>query len=122
MSILIAAEEKPSALGSILPLLILAPIAYVLIVPQRKQKKKQQEMMAALGVGDEVVTSGGIYGTVTYLEDNVAHISVDTDVVIRVTKSSLTRMTPTDPADVDLTDDADDEPPAKAPKGSKTGS
>jgi hypothetical protein len=44
-----------------------------------------------LGVGDEVVTAGGIYGTITYIEDGIAHVEVDTDVVIRVTIASITR-------------------------------
>lgn len=100
----LAAEQKTSALGSILPLLILAPLAYVLIVPQRKQKKKQAEMLASLGVGDDVVTSGGIHGYVTFLEDNVAHVAVDTDTVIRVSKTALTRLTTTPP---ERDDDAD---------------
>lgn len=104
--LIFAAEQKANALGSLLPLLILAPLAYVLIVPQRKQKKKQAEMMASLKVGDEVVTSGGIHGSVNFLEDNIAHVLVDTDVVIRVTKSALTVRPSGDDA-VDVTDHAE---------------
>jgi preprotein translocase subunit YajC len=116
MYFVMAAEQKTSALGSILPLLILAPIAYVLIVPQRKQKKKAAEMLASLGVGDEVITSGGIYGTITFLEDNVAHLAVDTDVVIRVSKSSITRQSTTPAADdsTDSDDDGEDEATSKS--------
>ena len=81
---ILGATSQGSALGGLLPLLILAPLIYMMIVPQRKAKKKQAEMLASLNVGDDVVTSGGIHGFITFLEDNVAHVQVDTDVVIRV--------------------------------------
>lgn len=125
------AQENQSSGGSLIIFLpVLALLVYMMIVPQRKQKKKQAEMMAALRVGDEVLTSGGIYGTVSFLEDKVAHIVVDTDVVIRVTKSSLTRLTPTTDDDaedtaadvVDATGTADGEaeaPPSKSSKSPK---
>ena len=45
-----------------------------------------------LKVGDEVMTTSGIYGTISYLEDNIAHLVVDTDVVIRVSKTSVNRL------------------------------
>lgn len=79
-------------MGSLLlPLLLLGPLVYMMVVPQRKQKKQHAEFVASLGVGDEVVTSGGIHGTVTFVEDSVVHVEVDTDVVIRVSKASLAR-------------------------------
>ena len=86
----------------------------MMIVPQRKAKKKQAEMLASLNVGDDVVTSGGIHGYITFLEDNVAHVQVDTDVVIRVNKSALTRTSPTVDAEPELddSDDSDDAPSA----------
>jgi len=41
-----------------------------LIRPQRKKEKQAQAMVAALKVGDEVVTMGGIKGTVVHIKDN----------------------------------------------------
>ena len=103
LSSIIAEESSSGGLGGlILPLLLLGPLMYMMIVPQRKQRKKQAEMLASLAVGDEVITSGGIHGTVNFLDDAVAHVEVDTDVVIRVSKSALTRVAP---AVVDVTDD-----------------
>ena len=101
---------------------------YMMIVPQRKQRKKAAEMLASLKVGDEVVTSGGIHGVVTFLEDSVGHVEVDTDVVIRVSKSALTRVSTdagaeAEPEVTDVTDrsapadaDAADGPAASRPK------
>lgn len=93
LSILAQGDNKSG--GSLFSILILvlplAAMAYLFIVPQRKQKQKQADFLSKLGVGDEVVTSGGVYGVITHLEDDVAHLEVDTDVVIRVSKGSLAR-------------------------------
>jgi len=43
---------------------------FLLIRPQRKEAKKQKEMIAAIGKGDEIVTSGGIIGTVVRAEED----------------------------------------------------
>jgi preprotein translocase subunit YajC len=89
---ILAAESKGNPIVSLLVLgLPIAAIFYLMVIPQRKAKAKQQAFLSKLGVGDEVVTSGGIYGTITYLEGGVAHLEIDTDVVIRVAVSSLTR-------------------------------
>jgi preprotein translocase subunit YajC len=89
---ILAAEQKGNPLVSLLVLgLPIAAIFYLMVIPQRKQRAKQQAFLSKLGVGDEVVTSGGLYGTITHIEDGVAHLEVDTDVVIRVAVSSLSR-------------------------------
>jgi preprotein translocase subunit YajC len=89
---LIAQEKSGGGLTGILILVLpLAALMYLMIIPQRKQRQKQAQFVSNLGVGDEVVTAGGIYGTITYMEDGVAHLEVDTDVVIRVSVASVTR-------------------------------
>jgi preprotein translocase YajC subunit len=62
-----------------------------MVIPQRKQRAKQAAFLSKLGVGDEVVTNGGMYVTITNIEEGVAHLEVDTDVVVRVAVSSLSR-------------------------------
>lgn len=88
------AQEDPQG-GSIFSLLILvlplAALFYLMIVPQRKQRAKHQAFVSSLKVGDEVVTTGGIYGTINLIEDDVVHLEVDTDVVVRVSLGSLAR-------------------------------
>ncbi len=89
---LLAAEEKSGGIFSILILVLpLGALLYLMVIPQRKQRAKHAAFVSSLGVGDEVVTAGGIYGTITYMEDGIAHVEVDTDVVIRVTIASITR-------------------------------
>ena len=88
----IIAAEQQSGGSFIIFISGIALMGYLLIVSPRKQKKKQAEMMSSLKVGDEVMTTSGIYGTISYLEDNIAHLVVDTDVVIRVSKTSVNRL------------------------------
>ena len=79
--------------GGLFSLLVLGlplgALFYLMVVPQRKQRAKQAEFLAKLGVGDDVITSGGIYGTITDLEDGVAHLEINSDVVIRVLPSLI---------------------------------
>ena len=81
--------------GGLQLIFLLLPVAMLvfLLVPQRKQRKQQQEFLSRLGVGDEVVTSGGMYGHINFIEEDtgIVHLEIDTDVVIRMTKASLTR-------------------------------
>ena len=57
-------------------------------------------MLRKLDVGDEVITTGGIVGVITFVEDDLFHLEVDTDVVIRIAKSAVARSTAEpDPAD-----------------------
>lgn len=53
-----------------MPLLLIVLIFYVLLIlPERKRRKKLQELVNNLKVGDKVVTTGGIYGTILSLRD-----------------------------------------------------
>jgi preprotein translocase subunit YajC len=60
-----------SALGGLVPLIMMLVLFYFLIiVPQRRQQAKVQQMLAALKVGDKVVTNGGLYGTITIVRED----------------------------------------------------
>jgi preprotein translocase subunit YajC len=92
ISILAATENQGGGLLSILILVLpLAALFYLMIIPQRKQRQKHQTFVASLSEGDEVVTSGGLYGVITHIEGGIVHLEVDTDIVVRVALSSVTR-------------------------------
>ncbi len=50
--------------------LIIVVFYFFLIRPQKKKEKQMQEMLNAIQVGDDVLTIGGIYGTVTRIKDD----------------------------------------------------
>ncbi|MFN8109447.1 MAG: preprotein translocase subunit YajC [Thermoleophilia bacterium] len=92
-----------------------AVMYFVLIIPQRKLRAQQAATLRALSPGDEVVTAGGIYGTVTEVEDGeTLLLEVAEDTEIRVAKASVTRIITDVPegAAADTPADPPGEPPA----------
>ncbi|WHH59029.1 preprotein translocase subunit YajC [Petroclostridium sp. X23] len=74
-------------------ILIFAVFYFILILPQRRKDKKMKEMLAALKVGDEIVTIGGIYGKVISIKDDVLTIEVGADKTkLRVARWSVRSM------------------------------
>ena len=66
-----AAPGGASALMQLAPLVLMfAAMYFLLIAPQRKKQKEHEKMLTQLQPGDEVVTSGGIYGTITSVKDD----------------------------------------------------
>ena len=60
-----------------------------LIAPQRSKAKKHAAMLDALKSGDKVVTSGGIYGTVTGVDDTKVQLKIANQVTIEVAKAAI---------------------------------
>jgi len=68
-------------------------ILYFLIMrPQQKQQRQLQEMLKNLKKGDEVVTAGGIYGTIIDLEEHIVGLKVAEGTKIRVERSRIGRV------------------------------
>lgn len=66
-----AAPSGASTLMSMLPLVLMFGAMYfLLIAPQRKKQKEHEKMLTTLKAGDEIVTTGGIYGTITSVKDD----------------------------------------------------
>ncbi len=63
--------EAGAGLLSLLPFVLIFVLFYFLIIlPQRKRQKQIQQMLDNLKVGDKVITSGGIYGTITMVRED----------------------------------------------------
>ncbi len=90
---ILAQQEGGNPLSLLIIVIPMAAILYMTIVPQRKQRQRQADMLRKLDVGDEVITTGGIVGVITFVEDDLFHLEVDTDVVIRIAKSAVARTT-----------------------------
>lgn len=88
---LLAQESGGNPIGLLILLLPIAAIIFLTVVPQRRQKQKQAQLMQSLAVGEEVVTIGGIHGVVNHIEDDVVHLEVDDDVVIKLGLGAVSR-------------------------------
>ncbi|MBS5037312.1 MAG: preprotein translocase subunit YajC [Fusobacterium sp.] len=67
----------------------IAIIYFFMILPNKKKQKKQKEMMDSLKEGNEIVTIGGIKGTVSSVEDDYLQIRVDKGVNLTIRKSAV---------------------------------
>ena len=91
-------------------LALLAVAFFVLIVrPQRRQMAARRALIASLEVGDEVITAGGIYGTVRELTDTTLLVEVAPGVMLTLAREAVSGRPPAPPA-IDLADTDDDEP------------
>ena len=64
---------------------------FLMIRPQKKRQKELKEYRDNLKKGDKVITAGGIYGTIAEVKENYVLLEVDTNVKIRVDKSTLVK-------------------------------
>lgn len=62
---------------------------FLLIAPQRKRQKEHAKMIEALQTGDEVMTNGGIYGTITNVKEDRFVIKIADNTKIEVNKSCI---------------------------------
>jgi preprotein translocase subunit YajC len=80
--------------GLALPIVFFVVLYLVLIRPQQKRQKQHQEMVRSVGIGDDVVTVGGVHGEVIDLSDTWMDLDVsgDRSTVMRFERSSLARV------------------------------
>ena len=69
---------------------------FLLIRPQRKEQERQKQMIAAIGKGDEIVTSGGIIGTVIRAEEDRLIIKTGGETKITIERSRVSHRTSAD--------------------------
>jgi preprotein translocase subunit YajC len=93
---------------------VLAVAFFLLIVrPQRRRAQAHRQFVATLEVGDEVMTTGGILGTIRSLDDELVDLEVAPGTVIRVARMAVTQPlgppVPDAPEVPDVPDGAGDE-------------
>jgi preprotein translocase subunit YajC len=66
-----------SLVGLALPVLMIVGFYFLLIRPQRNRQKAQQALLASLEVGDEIMTTGGIFGTIVEIDEDEGTVTVE---------------------------------------------
>ena len=75
----------------IVPILLIVGIFwFLLIAPARRQRRQVQDMLDSLKAGDKVLTSGGIYGTIVSLADDIVRLRIANNVQVDVARSAIT--------------------------------
>ncbi len=79
-----------------LPMLILFILVFyfLLIRPQAKRAKEQKKLLSGIGVGDEVMTAGGILGRIVRLKDSYVIIAIAKGVEVTIQKGSIASILP----------------------------
>lgn len=80
---------------SLLPLVLIFAVFYFLLIrPQNKRQKEHRELVAALSVGDECVTGGGVLGKVTEVKDQFIRLEVAKGVELKVQRHTIAAVMP----------------------------
>ena len=85
-----APQQGANPLISFLPLVAMLAIFYfILVLPMKKKQQKVQAFLQALKEGDKVVTSGGIFGTITKLKDDAIQLQIAQNVKVDVSRAAI---------------------------------
>lgn len=84
---------QPGPMVHLMPIIFIFAIFYFLLIrPQKKKQAEHQKMITSLKKNDEVITSGGIHGTVVNVKEATITLRVDDNVRIEVQKSAISHL------------------------------
>lgn len=101
---------------SLLPILVLLFLVMWLVVirPQRKRQAEQQRMLESMAPGDEVLTAGGIYGTLRAADGDEVRLEIAPGVEIRVTRGAIATVLTDEESELDELDRLQEQAKAEA--------
>ena len=76
------------------PIILIAIMYFLMIRPQMKRQKEHRAMLEKLAKGDEVITNGGIAGTVSNIGESFITVEVADGVQLRVQKGAIANVLP----------------------------
>lgn len=75
---------------NLVPLILIFVIFYFMLIrPQKTKEKEHQKMLSNLNKNDEVVTSGGIHGTIVNVKDKTVVLRIDENVKLEIDKNCI---------------------------------
>jgi preprotein translocase subunit YajC len=81
-------------------MVLMLGVMYVLMIrPQRQRQAQQQTMINDAGVGDDVLTTGGIYGTITQAEGDDIVVEIASGVTVHMTRRGIAAVLPPEEED-----------------------
>jgi preprotein translocase subunit YajC len=85
------AAGQPSVIATVLPQLLIVALIFIVVVllPMRRRQKKVQQFQSALKVGDKVVTTFGMYGQITKLDNITIQIQIADKVRVDVARAAI---------------------------------
>lgn len=93
MTVLAAASTStgfnPTTL--LLPLLLIGGLYFLMIRPQRRQQQQQRQLVESLDVGDEVMTTSGMIGTIVEMDDDIVVLEIAEGVEVHFIRAAVSR-------------------------------
>jgi preprotein translocase subunit YajC len=90
-------------------MVLLLVVMYVLMIrPQRQRQQQTQAMIDGCGVGDDILTTGGIYGTVVEAEDDDLVVEIADGMTVHMTRRGVAAVLPPESEEAEEADDAED--------------
>jgi preprotein translocase subunit YajC len=106
-------------MNAVIVIVILFALVWLLLLrPQRRRAAQQRELMSGLEPGDEIVSTGGIYGVIASIEGDELHVEIADGLVVRMARGAVAGLVERDeePEETESDEDqesvkAGDEPP-----------
>ncbi len=93
-----AQQTAPNPLSSLLPIILIFVVFYFFMIrPQMRRQKELRNFRSNLKKGDRIVTTGGIYGKVNNISDNIVTIDCGNNVILKVDINAVLK----DPTDIE---------------------
>ena len=90
-------KEGQSPMTSLLPLLLIIVVFYLFMIrPQVRKQKELRNFRESLKKGDRIITTGGIYGKINNISENIITVDAGNNVIFKVDKSAVLK----DPTDL----------------------
>jgi preprotein translocase subunit YajC len=87
------AEGGAGGFTGFIPLILMFVIFYFLLIrPQQKRSKEHRQMVSNLKKGDRIITSGGIHGRITGMDDNTLTVEIADKVRVKVARGNVSGM------------------------------
>ena len=114
LEVMAAAKSGGGGSPILLFLIVGLGVVYLIFIrPQRRKQKLKQSALSELAIGDEIVTAGGVYGTVTQVGDDDVRVEIAPNVEVRLARraiaAQLTEPEPEAAAETADPEDASDE-------------
>tara|TARA_B100000315_G_scaffold260064_2_gene319063 strand:+ start:3120 stop:3452 length:333 start_codon:yes stop_codon:yes gene_type:complete len=92
-----SSQGGPGLLVSLIPFVLIFLIFYFLLIrPQQQRSAQHKAMLDALTKGAKVITSGGLWGTITNLGKETVTLQIADSVKVKIERSHVTQLQPTD--------------------------
>lgn len=87
------AQEGGALFFSLAPFVLIFVVFYfLLILPQQRKQKQHREMLGKLKKGDKIITSAGIWGSITRLEKDTVTVHVDDNTKVKIQRENIARL------------------------------